>query len=304
MEMGRTRAGWFVALVAATCSGAPEIDDAVPDRALQGHGGLSAIADTLRTRAADPAPSSTAPERALIAAGPHDREPREGEEGWKGTWRAPSFGNASIVTAEDEPPPFDAFIRTRYPEGMRDGRGPVNWYGWASEGIYTEYRSVRIQKWIRIGGERRDFESHPVGTKMGFIGAGACQGARAELYPLLEGGLRNRFRVRVVQQFLDRKNMTQNARSDRVVRAGRWQKWEFELVLNDLGRSNGVMRLEVDGRRIIDYRDVKYRDREHPCGIQLWRWNPTWGGNSGDVKSRNDHIDIAEVKIWGEPLSR
>lgn len=248
----------------------------------------------------DPAPpASNLP---LFAEGPHDREPGTGQEGWKGTWRAPSFNHATVKSDAAAPPPFDHFIRTRYPDGMRDGVGPVHWYGWDADGIFTGFREVRIQKWMRIGGDRDDFESHPVGTKMGFMGAGACDGVRAELYPLLEGGLRSSFTVRIIQQFLDRKYMTQNVTGDRVVEAGRWQKWEYHMVLNDLGKENGVMRLTVDGEPIIDYDDVKYRDHENPCGLQVWRWNPTWGGNSGAVKSRDDFIDIAEVKMWGERL--
>lgn len=238
----------------------------------------------------------------LIAEGPHDAEPSSGREGWTGGWRAPSFRHARVVKDTGASAPFDAYIRTRYPSGMRDGSGPVHWYGWHEDGPFTELRHVRIQKWIRIGGDRSDFESHPVGTKMGFMGAGACSGARAELYPLLEGGLRSSFSIRILQQFLDRKVMGQNVTNERVIQAGEWQKWEYELILNDVGQSNGVMRLEVDGQLLIDYDDVKYRNGSHPCGLQVWRWNPTWGGSSNAVKSREDHIDIAEVKIWGERL--
>ena len=247
----------------------------------------------------DDAASSDLP---LVAYSPHDREPSSGNAGWEGNWRAPSFGNASMVEDGGADGPFDAYVRTRYPEGMKDGRGPVHWYGWHANGPYTELQHVRIEKWMRIGGERSDFESHPVGTKMGFMGAGACDGARAELYPLLEGGLRESFQLRVVQQFLDRKNMTQNVTSERVIEAGTWQRWEYELILNDVGESNGVMRVTVDDQVIIDYDNVKYRNSHHSCGLQVWRWNPTWGGSSNAVKSRDDYIDIAEVTIRGERL--
>ena len=308
------RAAWALGFLLGACSGVGgEGDEGAVAEGGGGPEGHSGIHLSAHGGFAGPALSTSGPSSprllpdsglTLMAVGPHDREPGTGGEGWTGGWRAPSFDNASIHRDEDADPPFDAFIRTRYPEGLRDGRGPVHWYGWHEDGPFTEFRHVRIEKWMRIGGDRRDFESHPAGTKLGFLGAGACDGVRAELYPLLEGGLRDRFQVRVVQQFLDRKNMTQNARRDRVVQAGHWQRWEYELILNEVGRNDGVMRVEVDGRRIIDYNDVRYRDREHPCGLQVWRWNPTWGGSSNDVKSRDDDIDIAEVRIWGEPLQR
>lgn len=45
---------------------------------------------------------------------------------------------------------------------------------------------------------------------------------------------------------------------------GEWHTVEVELRMNDVGRANGVIRLEVDGTRVISTDDVVFRTAAYP----------------------------------------
>lgn len=52
---------------------------------------------------------------------------------------------------------------------------------------------------------------------------------------------------------------------------------------------------------ILDYSDVVYLTPGNTAHFNLWKWNPTWGGQNGPIKSRPDYIQIDDVYLSGVP---
>lgn len=205
-------------------------------------------------------------------------------------------------TAPESPP---GVVRTVFPERFQSGRGPVSWTGWDSSGhIHGQKSRMYLSLWLRIEG--RDYENQAVGTKMGFIGYGEDpSGARAQGFFLLKGTGRqtvgDRFPLQFLQQgFVDR-TLRPN-RGGRQIVVGQWQHWEALFALNDIGRSNGVFRLWIDGELTSEYSDVVYVTPRFPNGFHGYHWNPTWGGMGG-TRTRRDVMLIDHVYLSGLPYS-
>jgi hypothetical protein len=223
-----------------------------------------------------------------------------------GSWWQWREGDPDTTLRTDGGAPGGPYVnRTRYREGLEPGRAPVNWGAWEPGSTQSgdEYRTIYFSQTIRlVDTGTGDWESQGVGTKLGFFGVGRCSGSNAELYLLMQGGTRSDFTIRMMQQGPVSRGMRQNVHESPVFAVGQWHHMEIEMVLNDIGRSNGVIRWWVDGRLVMEYRDVVYRTSDDPCGFLAWKWNPTWGGTGGSARSRDDFIDISDVRISGRPL--
>jgi hypothetical protein len=82
---------------------------------------------------------------------------------------------------------------------------------------------------------------------------------------------------------------------------GVWHQWEAVLILNNLGQSDGIFEMWIDGIKIMNYSNVEYIRAGLTQKFNTWIWNPTWGGGSGPVKTRDDYILIDHVYISGVP---
>jgi hypothetical protein len=222
-----------------------------------------------------------------------------------GVWEAGDGRNLTIGTDPRAPKSSPSVIRTRYPTGLVSGRAPVSWKGWdvaGSEG--GQKRLLYTSVWIKIG--EHDYENEPVGTKLGFLGYGMRPGgADNSLYYVLVGSGRREatrsFRLRVVQQGSWSRNLAANRIRGPVLRAGTWHQVESVFILNHMGRDDGVLRVWVDGRLVLDYSNVRYITRDRPFGFYMWKWNPTWGGNTKQARTREDVISIDHVYLSGLP---
>jgi hypothetical protein len=231
--------------------------------------------------------------------------PRDLPSGTGSWWQWREGDPDSSLHEEPGIPGGPHFNRTRYRSGLAPGSAPVNWGGWNAGSAQSgdEYERIYFSKHIRlVDNGRGDWESQRVGTKVGFFGVGRCSGSNAEIYLLLQGGTRSDFTIRMMQQGPVSRGIGQNRDSSPLIRVGKWQHWEIEMVLNDVGRSNGIIRWWIDGRLIMEHHDVEYRTRKDPCGFIAYKWNPTWGGTGGGPKSRDDFIDISEIRISGKRL--
>jgi hypothetical protein len=229
-------------------------------------------------------------------------EPSHGHGTW---WQWPPDDPNTTLHREDDIPGGPWFKRTRYPAGLAPGRAPVNWGGWnrGSSQQGEEYSRIYFSQHLRlVDPGTGDWESQQVGTKLGFFGVGRCSGSNAELYLLLQGGTRRDFTLRMMQQGPTSRSLSQNRYNPPVFHVGRWHHLEIEMALNDIGWPNGLLRIWVDGRLIMEHRDVVYRTPTDPCGFLAWKWNPTWGGTGGPDKARDDFIDVSDVRISGVPV--
>lgn len=221
--------------------------------------------------------------------------PQSTESAIHGSWWEWEYGNPRTILYDEPAPQSHGFFRTHYEEGRSGGTAPVNWGGW--DGHTTEYEEIYFSQWIRLVGD--DFESHPVGTKLGFFGVGeGPEFAANEGFFFLQSGLRESFWIRFNQQGTSARNLNPNVYTGPVIFAGEWHHLEMYGRVNDIGQENGVMQMWVDGRLVVDYDDVIFRNQENPWAWYAYKCNPTWGG-AGYTKSRDDYIDVSHTYIAG-----
>ena len=218
-------------------------------------------------------------------------------------WDYGSTVNSNLTVVADASAPISPnHLRIRYPEGQRPGTAPVNFGGWGSASGYLDHlyfsHTFRL-----VDSGTGDWESQGVGTKLGFFGAGTGpDGAANDLYPFLSGGTQTAFTVTFKQQNVVSRSMSQNVKTGAVVFVGQWHHFELEMILNDIGSANGVFRWWVDGELIMEYLDVVYRTSAKPYGFRAWKGNPTWGGTGGPDKSRDDFLDLSDIRVSGKLL--
>lgn len=223
----------------------------------------------------------------------------------------PRNPNLTLERDPDAPVSPPMVVSTRYPAGMRAGVGPVNFGGW-DERLPGEdsYKSkMYISMWVKIKGP--GFENNKGGTKVGFIGVGNKTSGHAELFFWLDNGMarqrvQEHFKMLFKQQAIPQpngwvvRNMDQNVSRQALIGCDRWQQWEAVLELNDMGQANGIFRMWIDGVMTHDYHNVTYITPKTPVGFNLFKWNPTWGGEGGR-KTKDDYILIDHIYISGEP---
>jgi hypothetical protein len=188
----------------------------------------------------------------------------------------------------------------------------VNWGGWDErwQDRSGQKRAIYVSISIKVDG--RDFENQKVGTKVGFIAFGRRnQGSNEGVFFLVNDAGRQEVESRFTLQFKQQgirqvngdigRNLGQNVNRALLMTAGKWHQWEAVLQLNALGQANGILRMWIDGVRVMDYSNVVYVTPSAPLGFNLFKWNPTWGG-SGGVRTRDDYIDIDDIYLSGVPL--
>ncbi len=229
---------------------------------------------------------------------------------WEG--RGPRQGNLRLEDDPEAPASPPGVMTTRFPRGLLAGRGPVEVGAWAEpsgEGR-PMYRAIYFTMWVKIRG--RDFFQNVSGTKMGYFGYGRSPGRSPgnEGMIILEGRGASHFTSSQFSLEFAQGGHThpprilhQNVERRQLMTVGDWHQWELLMQANDMGQPNGVLRMWVDGRQVMDYRNITFITPEAPNGFWSWRWNPTWGGGQGP-RTRDDFMEIDHVYISGLPMAR
>lgn len=81
---------------------------------------------------------------------------------------------------------------------------------------------------------------------------------------------------------------------------GRWVSVEVETILNTPGRADGIARLWIDGRQVIEQDDIVYRtdDAVLPGGLMF----STFFGGSGKswATPKDQHVDFSGFRLFAE----
>lgn len=89
---------------------------------------------------------------------------------------------------------------------------------------------------------------------------------------------------------------------------GRWVRVEHEIILDRPGRADGMTRLAVDGRTVIEREGIVFR-RDFTWGIRGIHLLDMWGGRPEDPRNqspREQRIWYRDWRLWaggGEPCS-
>jgi hypothetical protein len=93
-----------------------------------------------------------------------------------------------------------------------------------------------------------------------------------------------------------REYFRQNAGTHQAMTRGQWRRWEIVLIANSGGQANGVIRWWIDGQKVGEYTDVRFRTAAQP--FQYMFLQPIWGGVDGTVTS-TQHLWIDHLRISG-----
>ena len=74
---------------------------------------------------------------------------------------------------------------------------------------------------------------------------------------------------------------------------------ELLMTVNTVGQANGILRVWLDGTRILNYTDRIYRTAGNASGFFARSWASIWGGTGGTAKTRNDRIHIDHLYVSG-----
>ncbi|QOR39612.1 hypothetical protein HNO52_14620 [Billgrantia diversa] len=82
---------------------------------------------------------------------------------------------------------------------------------------------------------------------------------------------------------------------------GQWVTVEQELILNDPGHENGVARLWIDGRPVLEQQNVTYRTTPE-LTIDGLMFSTFFGGTGGEWRTpRDQYVDFADFRFYAQP---
>jgi hypothetical protein len=238
-----------------------------------------------------------------------------------GQWDRTISASQSIVSDPTAPVSASQVFQFRYPTGMTVGSGNGSLNGWEALGSTApEYREFYETGWFKI--PTSDFETPGPGMKLlGYWGVGQ-RGFKVanQVYMIVRGNYDNtsimsNWAFDIRQQNNVSRSMSAN-RSTKRIRAGLWQRYEVQMIINDVDQSNGVLRFWLDngdgtGLTLThEYTDVKFRTSsavsedgtDSRSGFYGRAWAPIWGGMGGNAKTRNDYLWIDHIIIAGKRM--
>jgi len=87
------------------------------------------------------------------------------------------------------------------------------------------------------------------------------------------------------------------------IRSNVWYKVTLYFKLNKDGQRNGLLKLWVDNKQIMDYSDVLFNagiDVNTP--FSCLKFDPVWGGVGDPKPNATDYFYVDAVKIWAGPF--
>jgi hypothetical protein len=237
-----------------------------------------------------------------------------------GAWSSGSFINPTEVKNAGVPLSSspDA-LRVSWGEGWRAGTGSWAALGWSEKGwgpTDDPREEMYMAVWVRVGGERFDFESQPATTKLWYNSSANSSTHNQHYIGFVPGGIRSEFQVRWwIGQIGTDPNASNygeyrgaamqrsaNVDSRHLLKAGEWVLIEIWGKMNTVDAetktqlADGEGKIWVNGALTWHYDDIMWRGWKDNLGWYRFHGHPIWGG-SGDPKTRADDIDFGHVYV-------
>ena len=213
-----------------------------------------------------------------------------------------NFGTAQDSLAPKSP---SATCQIKYPAGLPAGVSPAAQF-WMEFGG-SHYSEVYESGWFRLG-DNNGFETQMIGVKIWGYWSVGDPSKTDQLYMVLDGNgvgtaVMTDWKIWFAQQSVTAsRRLSQNIVSTSPVHAGRWQRYEMVMKLNTIGVADGVLRVWVDGVKVLEHRDVVWRNAAYPRGFFGKKVDPVWGGQGGAAKSRDDYLYFDHIYMSGIQL--
>lgn len=234
-------------------------------------------------------------------------------------WRsndAETTANFSVATVGDAPFSPTSVFDMLFPNGMVDSIAPGDFLGWETPGggYWPEiYGSV----WIRTVGP--NYENQATGTKIWYIPYGNIARSNHSFLMIAGNGSNQAIESSFpMQWYCTEMNADgsdpgfalgneQNVDPTEYFTAGVWHQVEWYMKRNTIIKSvsgvpiaDGILRVWIDGHLIIQRTNMKYCSYDNPRGFYQFRADMVWGGNTDDVRTRDDHIQFDHIYVSGK----
>ena len=230
--------------------------------------------------------------------------------GWDGVWgmnKGSTTVSVNDLAAPCSPP---GTWKATYSKGWEDGVGPVTLWAQRTKIPTAEYKLAYIRVCLKIGNNGL-YENQSSGTKLMFINLGdGPTGAHCSIIPRVDGdgGVKIKADWRAEISF-ECFNVIPNAlwyeknTNIRPIKSDKWQVHEYIINAGDIDKNNGYIKWYIDGTLAIEKYNILFRTAKSNFThkVYKWKWAPTWGGNSGQVKTRVDYYYIDDIYMSGSP---
>lgn len=219
--------------------------------------------------------------------------------------------NPSRYVQDISAPTSDGSVfRGTFPAGAHDGVSYWRFDCWgpamAADGGLYQYDEIYISYWLKIEGA--DYENQSNGTKVFYIAYGDGS-FHNDGYLQLQGtgtqAIQSEITLRAKLSRMDDNGEDTPAfsvdpnLSSKKVQVGEWTKVELRLKINDIGADNGKLDLWVNGTHTTSISDWRFRSTKNPRAFYHLQFTPVYGGNSGDVRTRDDYWRVDNLYVSG-----
>jgi hypothetical protein len=229
-----------------------------------------------------------------------------------GVWKV--FGKPENLTLREDPTAVmspNGIVRIKFPAGLEDGGAPTRFDGWGPSMSSPEevaYEQVYVSVFFRVDGTA--FQNQSVGTKVFYMAYGSTMRSNHSALFLDGHGP-----ARIMQEFTPSYYIYE-MRDDgsdagggaikrvpnvipRNVRAGEWVHVEALFKINEIRptRDNGVFQMWINGVQTHDLQNIRWRSDINPLGFYHFQFTPIWGGNAGEIRTRDDSWSVDNVYI-------
>jgi len=229
-----------------------------------------------------------------------------------GVWRV--FRNPENLSLDEDRTAVmspNGIARIKFPAGFEDGGAPTRFDGWGPSMLPPEevaHDQVYVSVFFKVDGS--GFQNQSVGTKVFYMAYGSTIRSNHSAM-FLDGSGPAKIMEEMTPSYYIYEMRDDGSDAGggaihrapnvipRRVRVGEWIHVEALFKINDIGptRDNGVFQMWINGIQTHDLRDIRWRSDVNPLGFYHFQFTPVWGGNAGEIRTRNDSWSVDHVYI-------
>ena len=238
------------------------------------------------------------------------KSPPPNEASLAGCWLSGRSGQTGgpYIVSTPSPVTGNSALKFVYGSGLTEAtQDPGGISGWQSCSQHEQYPEIYESGYFRVGEEnQKTFEMLTFGFKaLGYWGAGAVGDVcECQVYNVISAqqptpGQVSSFWFNLYNQGggSDGKAYSSNA-GDGTITVGQWYRYEIYMKINDIGQANGIMTAWLNGKKVLDYNTVQFRNSVHNRMFFGRELDPIYGGRipSGS-KTQTDNLYFDRIYI-------
>src|SRR3989344_5581432 len=238
------------------------------------------------------------------------KSPPPNEASLAGCWLSGRSGQTGgpYIVSTPSPVTGNSAFKFVYGSGLTEAtQDPGGISGWQSCSQHEQYPEIYESGYFRVGEEnQKTFEMLTFGFKaLGYWGAGAVGDVcECQVYNVISAqqptpGQVSSFWFNLYNQGggSDGKAYSSNA-GDGTITVGQWYRYEIYMKINDIGQANGIMTAWLNGKKVLDYNTVQFRNSVHNRMFFGRELDPIYGGRipSGS-KTQTDNLYFDRIYI-------